>query len=148
MSLSYVTFLFAVAIILSRFCLCQVLPYFIMSETKGPHHIHSLRSSCFIKKSAFNDAGNFVMVVKFTFQSVFSNSCRNPRDFSARGSEESLELYSLLWSDCMANINTKCFTSLKLFCHSGLQTLFSGGREVTTGNATAVRRLSGVLFVL
>ena len=92
-------FPFAVAIILSRFCLCQVLPYFIMSETKGPHHIHSLRSSCFIKKSAFNDAGNFVMVVKFTFQSVFSNSRRNPRDFSARGSKESLELYSILWSD-------------------------------------------------
>jgi len=28
------------------------------SKTKGPHHIHSLRSSCFIKTSAFNIAGN------------------------------------------------------------------------------------------
>ena len=39
------------------------------------------------------------MVVKFTFQSVFGNSLRNPRHFSARGREESLELYSILWSD-------------------------------------------------
>ena len=66
---------------------------------KGPHHIHSLRSSCFTKTSAFNVAGNLVMVVKFTFQSVFGNSLQNPRHFSARGREESLELYSILWSD-------------------------------------------------
>ena len=39
------------------------------------------------------------MVVKFTFQSVFGNSLQNPRHFSARGREESLELYSILWSD-------------------------------------------------
>ena len=39
------------------------------------------------------------MVVKFTFQSVFGNSRQNPRHFSARGREESLELYSILWSD-------------------------------------------------
>ena len=39
------------------------------------------------------------MVVKFTFQSVFGNSLQNPRHFSARGREESLELYSVLWSD-------------------------------------------------
>ena len=38
------------------------------------------------------------MVVKFTFQSVFGNSRRNPRHSSARGREESLELYSILWS--------------------------------------------------
>ena len=48
-----------------------------MSRTyyhKGSHHIHSLRSSCFTKTSAVNVAGNLVMVVKFTFQSVFGNS--------------------------------------------------------------------------
>ena len=39
------------------------------------------------------------MVVKFTFQSVFGNSRQNPRHFSARGREESLELYSILSSD-------------------------------------------------
>ena len=39
------------------------------------------------------------MVAKFTFQSVFSNSRRNLRRFSARGREESLEPYSILWSD-------------------------------------------------
>ena len=39
------------------------------------------------------------MVVKFTFQCVFGNSLQNPRHFSARGREESLELYSILWSD-------------------------------------------------
>ena len=39
------------------------------------------------------------MVVKFTFQCVFGNSRRNPRRFSARGREESLEPYSILWSN-------------------------------------------------
>ena len=31
--------------------------------------------------------------------------------------------------------------SQKWFCHSGSQTLFFGGREATTGNASAVCRL-------
>ena len=70
----------------------------LQTKTKGPHHIHSLRSSCFTKKSAINVAGNLVTVVKFTFQSVFS-SRQSPRHASARGREESLELYSLLSSD-------------------------------------------------
>ena len=39
------------------------------------------------------------MVAKFTFQSVFGNSRRNPRRFSARGRGESLKPYSILWSD-------------------------------------------------
>ena len=39
------------------------------------------------------------MIAKFTFQSVVGNSRRNPRRFSARGREESLESYSILWSD-------------------------------------------------
>ena len=109
-------------------------------ETKGPHHIHSLRSSCFIKKSAFNVAGNLVMVVKFTFQSVFGNSLQNPRHFSARGREESLELYSILWSDRPTS-KQKVLRHGKSFCCSGSQTLFFGGREATTGNSSAVRRL-------
>ena len=50
-------------------------------------------------KSAFKVAGNLVMVVIFTFQSVFGNSPQSLRHFSARGREESLELYSILWSD-------------------------------------------------
>ena len=81
------------------FCLCYVLLYFVKRDQKGRNHIHSIRSICFIKKSAFNVAGNLVMVVKFTFQSVFGNSRQNPRHTSARGREESLELYSFLWSD-------------------------------------------------
>ena len=81
--------------LLSFRCSDYFFPYYRISqsETKGPHDIHSLRSSCFIKTSAFNVAGNLVMVVKFTFQSVFGNSRQNPRHFSARGREESL------WSD-------------------------------------------------
>ena len=113
---------------------------FKKSETKGPHHIHSLRSSCFIKTSAFNVAGNLVMVEKFTFQSVFDNSRRSPRHYSARGREESLELYSILWSDRPTS-KQKVLRHGKSFCCSGSQTLFFGGREATTGNASAVRRL-------
>ena len=39
------------------------------------------------------------MVVKFTLENVFGNCRRNPRHFGAPGREESLELYSVLWSD-------------------------------------------------
>ena len=84
---------------LSKYTCNKAGHHMVVSETKGPHHIHSLRSSCFIKKSAFNVAANLVMVVKFTFQSVFGNSLQNPRHFSPWGREESLELYSILWSD-------------------------------------------------
>ena len=38
-------------------------------------------------------------------------------------------------------IGWKGFTSRKSFCRSGSQTLFFEGREATTGNASAVRRL-------
>ena len=47
----------------------------------------------------FNVARNLVIVVKFTLQSVFSNSHQNPRHASERSREDSLELYSVLWSD-------------------------------------------------
>ena len=62
--------------------------------------------------------------------------------FSTRGREESLLGVNLLI--CFANIKTKDFTSWKSFCRSGSQTLFFGGREATTGNASAVRRLTEV----
>ena len=39
------------------------------------------------------------MVVKFTFQSVFGYSRQNPRHASEESLEESLELFSTLWSD-------------------------------------------------
>ena len=56
---------------------------FYKVKPKAPHQIHSIRSSCFIKKSAFNVAGNLVMVEKFMFQSVFGNS-HQIQDTSAR----------------------------------------------------------------
>ena len=77
-----------------------------------------------------------LIVVKFTLKSVFRNSRQNPRARS-RGVTWTV-FYSLIW---LANIKTKCFTSRKSFCRSGSQTLFFGGREATTGNTSAVRRL-------
>ena len=38
-------------------------------------------------------------------------------------------------------IGLKGFTSRKSFCRSGSQTLFFGGREATTENKSAARRL-------
>ena len=92
------------------------------------------------RSQQFYVAGNLVKVVKFTFQSIFGNSRQNLRHPSARGRKESLELYfyPLIW---LANIKTKGFTSRKSFCRSGSQTLISGGREASTGNTFAVRRL-------
>ena len=68
----------------------------IFYKVKPKAHITYIRSSHFVKKSAFNVAGNLAMVMKFTFQSIFGNSLQNLRHASARGGEESLELYSIL----------------------------------------------------
>ena len=46
--------------------------------------------------------------------------------------------YPFIW---LANIKTKGSTSRKSFFRSGSQTLIFGGREATTGNTSAVRRL-------
>ena len=55
----------------------------VFYKAKPKAHItYTVRSSCFIKTSAFNVAGNLVMVVKFTFQSVFGYSRQNPRHAS------------------------------------------------------------------
>ena len=47
----------------------------------------------------------------------------------------------------LAYIKARGFTSRKSFCRSGSQTLFFGGREATTGNASAVRRLAVSLSI-
>ena len=60
---------------------------------------------------------------------------------SARGREKSLELYSILWSDWPTS-KQKVSRHGKSFCCSGSLTLFFGGREVTTRNTSAVRRLT------
>ena len=48
----------------------------------------------------------------------------------------------ILSFDLIGLHQNKRFTSWKSFCRSGSQTLFFGGREATTGNASAVRRLT------
>ena len=171
-------------VILSRFL--RVTYYRILgSETKGPHHTHSLRSRSFTKKPAFYVAGNLVKVVKFTFQSnlvprepwergwfqsVFGNSRQNTRHASARGREESVELYSILWlacalirltlppillsapnqnrhatqatlwSDWPIKHQNKRFHVTEIVLPLGFAKFF-GGREARTANTSAVRRL-------
>ena len=78
----------------------------------------SLRGLCFTKKSAFNVAGNLVIVVKFTFQKTH----QRPR---SRGITQAL-FHPLIW---LASIKTKGFTSRKSFCRSGSQTLLLGGEK-------------------
>ena len=48
----------------------------------------------------------------------------------------------------LANNKTKALTSRKLFLGSFSQTLFFGGREATTGNTSAVRRLNTMAISL
>ena len=87
-------FSFQCRIILSTFCYVKNYRIF-QRENKDPHHIHNLGSRCFTKKSAFNVAGNLVIVAEFRFQIVFGKSRQNPRHASARGGGESLELHSM-----------------------------------------------------
>ena len=117
-------------------CFCSFLV-----PRKGPHHIHGLRSRCFTKQSAFNVAGNLVIVVKFTFQIAFGNSSQNPRHATARGHDESLELHSILWSKWRTS-KQKVLRHGNRFVARVRRPLFLGGRETTTGNTSAVRRLA------
>ena len=88
---------------------CYVKNYRIFyRENKDPHHIHNLGSRCFTKKSAFNAAGDFVIVVKFRFQIVSGKSRQNPRHASARGRDESLELHSMTF-DLIGEHQNKSF---------------------------------------
>ena len=82
------------------------------------------------------------MVVKFTFQ-AYLVTLAEIQDTPARevGRSHSSCILSFDLIGQHQNIKTKGFTSRKSFCHSGSQTLFFGGREATTGNASAVRRL-------
>ena len=80
-----------------------------------------------------------VMVVKFTFQSVYLVTLAKIQDGWVRSLAVTRAVfYPLSW---LANIKTKGFTSRKSFCRSGSQTLSFGEREATTGNTSAVRRL-------
>ena len=78
-----------------------------------------------------------LIVVKFTFQIV--------RHASARGRDESLELYSNLWCDWRTS-KQKFLRHGNRFVARVRRRYFVGGREATTRNAFAVRRLRCILF--
>ena len=75
---------------------CRLLLLFLSGSSQRPASHTWFKKPLFTKQSAFNVAGNLVIVVKFTFQIVFGNSRQNPRHASARGHDESLELHSIL----------------------------------------------------
>ena len=108
-------FPFAVAIFLSKICLCDVLWNFMKWMAKGQHHIHNIRSRCFTKKSAFKVTGNLVKR-RNSRSKAYLETLAKIQDTPAR--EESLELYSFLWSEWPTS-KQKSFTSQKWFGHSG-----------------------------
>ena len=123
-------FPFAVAIILSRFCLRHVLPYFIKRNKRPTSHI-------LLKKQLLHKEVSIQRLRK----SCYGREIHRSKAYLvtlAEIQDTSAVFYPLIW---LANIKTKGFTSLKSFCRSGSQTLFFRGREATTGNASAVRRL-------
>ena len=70
------------------------------------------------------------MAVKFTFQSAFGNSRRNPRHFSARGREESLEMYSFF--DLIGQHQNKRFYVTEIVLPLGFaDAIFPGGARTT-----------------
>ena len=116
--------------------------------TKGPRHIHSLRSLCFIKKSAFNVTGNLVIVVKFTFQSAFGNyrqnrECARTRQCARSQGDTRAVFYPLIW---LANIKTKSLRHGNRFGTRGRRRYFSerersdDRKYVCASQATAVQK--------
>ena len=77
-----------------------------------------------------------VMVVKFTFQSVYLVTLAKIQDTPAGEVANS-------HSSCILSfeLKRKRFHVTEIVFRSGSQTLFFGGREATTGNTSAVRRL-------
>ena len=107
---------------------------------KGPHHIHSLRSHCFTKKSAFNVTGNLVIVVKFTFQIVFGNS-RQIQDTLAREVTMS-HSRCILSFDLIDKHQNKRFYVMETVLLLAFSDVIFGGRETMTGNTSAAHRLA------
>ena len=105
-------------------------------ETKGPHHIHSLRSSCFINSIQRRGKPCYDREIHIP-KRIWSPKSKTRQRAMSRGVTRAV-FYPLIW---LANEETKAFTSPISFCRSGSQTLFFGGREATTGNSSAVRRL-------
>ena len=70
---------------------CRLLLLFLSGSSQRPTSHTWFKKPLFTKQSAFNVAGNLVIVVKFTFQIVFGNSRQNPRHASTRGHDESLD---------------------------------------------------------
>ena len=79
------------------------------------------------------------MVVKFTFQSVFGNSPQSLSHFSGRGREESLNC--ILSFDRIGQRQNKRFYVTEIVLPLGFADAIFGGREATTGNVSALRRL-------
>ena len=86
-------------------------------------------------------AGNLVKVVKCTLQSVFDYARQNTR----HATREVARSHSscILSFDLIGQHRNKRFHVTEII--SGSQTLFFGGREATTENTSAVRRLMAAL---
>ena len=113
----------------------------LQSETKRPHHIHSLRSSCFIKSQ--HSTSQETLLWSWNSRSkayVFCNPSQNPRNPNARCREESLELYSILWSDWPTS-KLKVLRHGNRFAARVRRRYFSDGEKRRPEMRLALRRL-------
>ena len=128
-------FPFAVAVILSRFCLCHVLPYpkaritYIALNKQLLHNevsIQRRRKPCYGRNS--RSKAYLVTLAKI-------------QDTSAREVARS-HSSCILSFDLIGQHQNKRFYVMEIVLPLGFADAIFGGREATTGNASAVRRLT------
>ena len=121
------------------FFLCHVLLYFIKRNQRPTLHtqlkkqlLHKEVSIQRRRKSCYDRENSRSKALLVTLAEILDASARE-----VARSHSSL----ILSFDLIGQHQNKRFTSRKSLCRSGSQTLFFGGREATSGNASAVRRL-------
>ena len=119
---------------------CRLLLLFLSGSSQRPTSHTWFKKPLFTKQSAFNVAGNLVIVVKFTFQIVFGNS-RQIQDTLAREVTIS-HSRCILSFDLIDKHQNKRFYVMETVLLLAFSDVIFGGRETMTGNTSAAHRLA------
>ena len=123
-------FPFVVAIILSRFCLCHVLPYFIKRNQRPTSHTQ-------LKKQLLHKEVSIQRRRKPCYGFEIQPKSKTLQRARSRGVTRAV-FYPLI---SLAKNQNKRFYVMEIVLPLGFADAIFGGREATTGNASAVRRL-------
>ena len=128
-------------LILSRFCLCHVLPYFIKRNQRFTSRTQ-LKKPLLHKEVSIQRRRKpcYSCEIHVPKSKAYLVTLPKIQDTPAHEVERS-HSSCILSFDLIGEHQNKRFYVTEIVCRSSSQTVFFGGREATTGNTSAVRRL-------